>query len=127
MRIVTLVPAVAAIALGSCAQPPAPPGAALAQTLAGRVPGKPQTCISPFGQQGPYIIDRQSIGYGYGKTVYVNRLRAPCPGMDQMNILITETHGGMYCSGDHVRAAEPGAIIPGPVCLLGDWTPFTSQ
>lgn len=124
MRSLILIPAVTAITLGSCAQPPAPPGAFLAQALAGRVPGPPQECISGFGQDHPYVIDPQTIAYGSGRTIYINRLAAPCPGVDQVNTLITETYGGMYCRGDHVRGKEPGAIIPGPVCILNNWVPY---
>ena len=35
MRALTLVPAAAALAVGSCAQPPQPPGAAFAEAVAG--------------------------------------------------------------------------------------------
>lgn len=124
MRSLILVPALAATALGSCAQQPAPPGSALAQTLAGRVAGPPQECISEFGQDHPYVIDPQTIAYGYGRTIYINRLAGPCPAVDPVNTLITETHGGMYCRGDPIRGKEPGAIIPGPVCILQNWVPY---
>ena len=125
MRFLILVPAVASIALGSCMQPPAPPGAAVAQALAGRVAGAPQECISEFGQDHPYVIDPQTIAYGYGRTIYVNHLAGPCPSVDPMNVLITESHGGMFCRGDHIRGAAPGDIIPGPVCILNPWVPYT--
>lgn len=124
MRFLALVPAVAAVALGSCAQQPAPPGAALAQTLAGRVAGPPQECVSQFGQDHAYAIDAQTIAYGSGRTIYINRLAAPCPAVDPVNTLITETYGGEYCRGDHVRGNEPGSIIPGPVCNLNYWVPY---
>jgi len=127
MRSLILVPAAAAIALGSCAQQPQPPGAALAATLAGRVAGPPQECVSEFGSDHAYVVDPQTIAYGYGKTIYINRLAAPCPAVDPTNVLITESHGGEFCRGDHIRGAEPGAIIPGPVCNLNNWVPYTSR
>ena len=127
MRSLIGIAPVVALALASCTQPPAPPGAAFAQAVAGRVAGPPRSCISPFGSDHVYVIDPQTIAYGYGKTLYVNRLGAPCPGVDQTNILITETYGGMHCRGDRIRGAEPGAIIPGPVCILNDWVPYTKR
>lgn len=127
MRTLTLVPAAIACAVAGCTQPPSPPGAAFAQAVAGRTAGKPQTCVSEFGQDHPYVIDPQTIAYGYGKTIYINHLSEPCPGVEQMNILITETHGGMFCKGDHIRGAAPGDIIPGPVCFIGNWTPYTTR
>lgn len=95
-----------------------------AQEVAGRTAGKPQSCISPFGSQNLRVVNPQMVAYGTGTTVHVNRLRAPCPGLEPMNTIIVESHGGQYCSGDHIRGIEPGATIPGPVCLLGDWTPY---
>jgi hypothetical protein len=95
-----------------------------AQEVAGRSPGKTQACIAPFGNQNLRVVNPQMVAYGTGTTVYVNRLRAPCPALEPMNTTIIESHGGQYCSGDHIRGMEPGAVIPGPVCLLGEWTPY---
>lgn len=128
MRSLGLIVPLAAVALGSCMQPPQPPGAEVAQALAGRiVAGPPQACVSQFGSDHMYVMDRQTVAYGYGKTIYVNRLAAPCPGIEQMNTLITESYGGMHCRGDHVRGIEPGGIIPGPVCILQNWVPYRSR
>jgi len=120
----TIVP-VAAAALVGCTPSGAPTFKdTFAQEVAGRTAGKVQSCISPFGQQNLRVVNPQMIAYGNGSTIYVNRLRAPCPALEPMNTIIVETHGGQYCSGDHVRGLEPGATIPGPVCLLGEWTPY---
>jgi hypothetical protein len=126
MRSLILI-AAAAIALGSCAQQQPPPGAAVASALAGRVPGPPQECISEFGSDHPYVLDAQTIAYGYGRTIYVNRLAGPCPAVDPTNVLIIESHGGMFCRGDRIRGAEPGAIIPGPSCNLNNWVPYRTR
>ena len=95
-----------------------------AQEVAGRAAGQAQRCISPFGNENLRVVNPQTVAYGNGPTIYVNRLRAPCPALEPHNTTIIESHGGQYCSGDHVRGLEPGAIIPGPVCFLGDWTPY---
>lgn len=95
-----------------------------AQEVAGRSAGPAQSCISQFGNQNLRVVNPQMVAYGHGTTIYVNRLRAPCPALEPMNTIIVESHGGQYCSGDHVRGLEPGGIIPGPVCLLGEWTPY---
>lgn len=95
-----------------------------AQEVAGRTAGQAQRCISPLGKENIRIVNPQTVAYGFGQTIYVNRLRAPCPSLEPLNTTIIESHGGQYCSGDHVRGLVPGANIPGPVCFLGDWTPY---
>jgi hypothetical protein len=115
-----------AAAVVGCAPQESAPGFkdTFAQEVAGRTPGQGQRCISPLGKENIRIVNPQTVAYGFGRTIYVNRLRAPCSSLEPNNTTIIESHGGQYCSGDHVRGLEPGAAIPGPVCFLGDWTPY---
>jgi hypothetical protein len=113
-----------ALAAASCTRPAEPPGAGLARELAGHVAGPAQTCVSTFPNQNLRVIDPSTLAYGYGRTIYVNRLAAPCPGLEQLNTVIVRTYGSQYCRGDRVQGLEPGAIIPGPQCILGNWTPY---
>jgi hypothetical protein len=117
---------VTAVALAGCA--PTDPNArfrdTFAQEVAGLTAGPARSCISTFGDQNLRVVNPQMVAYGQGRTVNINRLRAPCPALEPGNTIIIETQGSQYCSGDKVRGLEPGAIIPGPVCLLGEWTPY---
>jgi hypothetical protein len=117
---------VAAAVVGCAPQESAPRSRdTLAQEVAGRTPGQAQRCISALGKENIRIVNPQTIAYGFGRTIYVNRLRAPCPSLEPLNTTIIKSHGGgQYCTGDHVRGLMPGAAIPGPVCFLGDWTPY---
>jgi hypothetical protein len=127
MRSVIVISA-AALSVASCAQPqPGAPGdaAPFARELAGRVPGPPTSCVSTMQGTNLRVIDRQTLAYEQGATMWVNRLGAPCPGLEALNTVIVEPKlGSQYCSGDHIRGLEPGAIIPGPVCFLGQWVPY---
>jgi hypothetical protein len=124
MRALMLI-AVAGLA-ASCSQPATPPGEGFAQVTAGRVAGPAKTCISSYPAQNIHVIDAQTLAYGYGKTIYINRFDSPCPAMAALNTIIVEAStGNEYCRGDRVRGLEPGAIIAGPSCNLGDWTPYT--
>jgi hypothetical protein len=80
--------------------------------------------VSTFGSQNLRVVNSRTVAYGSGNTVYLNRLASACPGLNPYNSLIIETQGGEYCRGDHIRAIEPGAIIPGPTCFLGEWTAY---
>jgi hypothetical protein len=114
------------VALAGCAPQAVQPGQrdALAQELAGRTPAGTSTCVSPFGSQNIRVVNSNTVAYGDGKTIYLNRLTSACPALDPYNTIIIESHGGQYCRGDHIRGLEPGAIIPGPTCFLGDWTAY---
>jgi hypothetical protein len=123
MRALMLIAAAATMA--SCSRPVSPPDEAAAQALAGRVAGPIQTCVTTNPAENLHVLDPQTVAYGYGRTVYVNRLAAACPAISQFNTLIVEgSTGGQYCRGDRVRGLEPGASIPGPSCNLGDWVPY---
>jgi hypothetical protein len=115
---------VAALALAGCTRPAEPPGAGLARELAGHVAGPAQTCVTTFPNQNLRVIDASTLAYGYGRTIYVNRLAAPCPGIEPLNTIIVHAEGSQYCRGDRVQGREPGAIIAGPQCILQQWTPY---
>lgn len=115
----------AVFAFVGCAGPAEPPGAGLARELAGHVAGPAQSCISTFPDQNLRVIDPATLAYGYGRTIYVNHLAAPCPALEPLNTVIV--HGGLpgqYCRGDRVQGREPGAIIAGPQCILNNWIPY---
>jgi hypothetical protein len=122
MRSLVLISA--ALVVASCTRPAEPPGAGLARELAGHVAGPAQSCVSTFPNQNLRVIDPSTLAYGYGRTIYVNRLAGPCPGLEQLNTVIVHTYGSQYCRGDRVQGLEPGSIIPGPQCILGNWTPY---
>lgn len=125
MRALMLI-SVAAVTVAGCTQPPAPNrNAAFAQELAGRVAGTPQDCVGTMQAQNLQVVDGQTLAYDQGRTIWVNRLAAACPALEPLNTVIVEPKmGSEYCRGDHIRGLEPGAIIPGPTCFLGEWTPY---
>jgi hypothetical protein len=99
-------------------------GAELARQLAGRSPGEAQRCVSIMQATPLEIVDGRTLAYRARGAIYVNRLANACPGLHPNKTLIIETHGSRYCRGDWVRSLEPGASIPGPTCLLGDFVPY---
>lgn len=112
------------VGLSSCSRAIAPPGDVLAQTLSGRVADIPQSCIPIDSINNLRVIDSKTIGYGAGRTIYVNQLRAPCAGARQLNTIVTDANDSQYCNGDHFQVVDPASIILGPACFMGDWTPY---
>jgi hypothetical protein len=121
--IILLLPVV----LASCTRPVAPGGANHSQALAGYAAGAPQTCVPTSSNDSLQLIDPGTVIYGSGRTVYVNHLGGPCSALSPPSTLIVDAQPGHYCRGDRVRGFEPGGLIPGPVCILGDWVPYRKQ
>ena len=113
-----------AATLAACARSVVPQTAAEANELGGRIAEAPQTCVATAPSQGLRVIDASTIAYGQGRTIYVNRLASACPAISRPSTLIVEDQSGHYCRGDRVRGLQPGDIIAGPSCLLGDWVPY---
>jgi hypothetical protein len=123
MRALMLIAAIAVLA--SCSRPVTPPGADFARVTEGRVAGQARTCITSYPSENIHVLDAQTLAYGTGKEIYINRLPGPCPGLGALNTTIVEaSSGGQYCRGDRVRGLELGATIPGPSCNLSDWIPY---
>lgn len=116
---------VLALVLTGCATAAsAPSGSSLAREIAGRLPGPARACVDTIPNHNVRALDSATLGYDQGPVLWVNRLRSHCLGLGPANIVIIESRTGQYCSGDHVRGLDQGGNIPGPVCLLGEWTPY---
>jgi hypothetical protein len=95
--------------------------------LEGRVAGKPVDCIDPsFTMNGPTIIDRTTIQYESGRTIYRTTPIGSCASsLDPVSTLIIERFGSQLCRNDRFRVLRPGESIPSPVCRFGQFTPYT--
>lgn len=110
--------------VGSCA-PTEPAASGPLAELSGRTAGAPQRCVTIEQSQSLRIADSQTVIYGSGRTIWVNRLASSCPGADTFDILVVEPIGPQYCRGDRVRPLDPVSKMPGPVCILGDFVPYS--
>jgi len=70
MRSMILISA-AALAVASCTEQPATPNdtAAFAREIAGRVAGRPQSCIPTYQSTNLRVIDGMTLAYDQGATV----------------------------------------------------------
>ena len=101
----------AAMTVASCSTPVAAPDeTVVAEALAGRTPGPAQTCVNTNQAENLHVLNAQTVAYGYGRTIYINRLAAACPGLAQLNTVIVEAGtGGQYCRGD--SQIEAAAVL----------------
>lgn len=100
--------------------------AALAQELAGLVPGKPQNCIDQF-----VVRDASTISFGDTLVYRANGARYVthtngCSGIggNQDNILITRTPSTQLCSGDIATTVDRVSRVQTGSCAFGDFTPY---
>jgi hypothetical protein len=100
----------------------------LAAELADRQAGAPLECIDAATSQSLDIASRDTLVYRTARITYVNRLDSPCPGVRPFNHLIIEpSSSGHYCRGDRIRGVEAGSNVPGPICLLGPFIPYSRR
>ena len=101
--------------------------AGLERQLAGRTAGEARRCVTAFQGTGLTVVDRRTVVYDAPGTLWVNRLRADCPSLRPGVTLVVEAQGSEYCQNDRIRAVEPGNRIPGPICFLGEFTPYRNR
>jgi hypothetical protein len=127
MNVIRLAPAVPALFAAACAATGAGPTRGkteLTSELADRTAGEPRACVPASPGASLTARGRQALVYRQGDTLWVNRLRSACPGLHEMSQIVIEVNGSRYCRGDHFRTREPGLGIAGPICVLGDFTPY---
>lgn len=96
----------------------------LAKILAGRVPGKPVSCISFSDHQDMQVIDKTAIVFGFGQTLYVNRPKNAAD-LDSGMILVTKSFSSDLCNVDIVRLRDQTTHMESGFITLGDFVPYT--
>lgn len=130
--LISIVPILAAAGVAGCAPAAAPEPrtaeaqAKLAEALAGKVPGTPQTCIQPWQTNETITIDENTILFRRGSTVYRNELQGGCNGLGTgFYTLVTRSTGTGLCRGDIAQVADvTNGMVVGS-CVLGDFLPYT--
>jgi hypothetical protein len=111
------VPVLAALALALVAGKSDP--------LAGRVAGTPVRCIDIGRNDGPDIVDSQTILYRQsGKRIWKTGPVGECPSLRPLDTLIVDVYGGQICRNDRFRTISNGTSIPSPYCRFRDFTPY---
>ena len=98
--------------------------AALAKAIAGRVAGKPVSCIAQYSITSSETIDGVAILYRTGSTIYVNRPRIGADSLDSDDILVSKTQGSQLCSLDTINLVDRSSRIQRSFVTLGDFVPY---
>lgn len=98
----------------------------LTKALEGKVAGAPQRCLPRFSRNDQRIIDRNTILYANGRTVYRNDPIGGCGGLDPGRTIVTTSIGGSgeLCQGDIIRVVDQvsGGIVGS--CAFSDFIPY---
>ena len=87
-------------------------------------------CISDFNLGNPHPLPdgrllfpaRPSSRQSYAATFK----GGACPGVHELSTIIVDRFsGGEYCEGDKVRGIDPPQTIPGPICIIDHFDPYT--
>jgi hypothetical protein len=135
VRVSTILGLGAALVVASCSTAPVretrSPRAAeqLASALAGRVPGRPLSCIPTYRADNMQVIDDWTILFRDGGTVYVQNPRGGCPGLERgSTVLVSRIHGGtQLCSGDIQQLVDSSTRMTRGSCVFGPFVPYTRR
>jgi hypothetical protein len=131
----TIVGLSCAALLGSCTTAPAQVTRTadaqqeLDKALAGRVAGKPVSCIPTYRADDMKIIDDYTLLFKDGSTIYLQQPHGGCSGIAaHRNVLISRPMpSNQLCSGDIQSLFDPVSRIGGGACVFSDFVPYTKQ
>jgi hypothetical protein len=93
--------------------------------LAGKVAGKPVSCVSLRGLEGNRSLESDRILFETrGALLYVNRLRDSCLTLNLGRALRTNSRSGLLCQDDVVSVFDPQTGATHGECALGAFIPY---
>jgi hypothetical protein len=120
-------------ALGACAAGPQPARTAEAEAhldklIAGKVTGRPISCLPHYRSNDMVVIDDSTVVFKNGRTLYRNDFQGgSCSNLGRGHYaLVTRTSGGSgLCRGDIAEVRDLSAGITVGSCVLGDFVPYS--
>lgn len=101
--------------------------AKLQRALAGLSPGEAQRCLARHRVTELRGFDGEILYVGGKARVWRNHTVGSCDGLARGDLIVTNSVGPDYCSGDIVQTrARIGGMMTGS-CALGDFVPYTKR
>lgn len=101
--------------------------ARLAKELAGRTAGQPVDCLPNHRSNGLEVIDRDTLLFRYGSTIYRQDTNGQCyPSDSQMGYaLVTRSIGtGQLCDGDIAQVVDTSSGFFSGSCSFNAFIPY---
>jgi hypothetical protein len=129
------IPIILAASVAGCAMAPPQQTAAmdhraqaqLAQLLAGKVAGPPQSCLRAHSRRDMQAIDDRTIVFRESAArVWVMRPQSPCNLLSAgPYALVTRTPTDQFCRGDIGEVVDTLTGTSVGSCAFGDFVPYT--
>lgn len=118
--------ATSSTAIGGSKQSPAA-SAKLAKALAGRTAGPPVRCVPNFRNDQMKVIDDQTILFGQGKTVYLQRPAGGCPSarLGGYSLVSRQFGSNRACQGDINEVVDVRSGVTVGSCVFAPFVPYT--
>jgi hypothetical protein len=99
----------------------------LNQLLAGKVPGRPQSCLPHYRANDMTVIDDYTIAFRDGTNrVWINKPPGGCNLLGAGPFaLVTDTTIGSLCRGDIASVVDTLSHTNVGSCAFGDFVPYT--
>lgn len=127
MKIFAAVPALALLALSSCAPKaegaPAASQPARADVSAFAATGEPRRCLNQMGLGAVQPAGPGHVMVRDGSKWYRNELRGSCPWFDWNSIPVMRNAGPQMCELDSFQVIDRSSRMPMGICVLGKFTP----
>lgn len=118
--------ATSSTAVGHGSERPAA-SAKLAKALAGRTAGPAVRCVPNFRNSDMKVIDDQTILFGQGKTVYLQKPAGGCPSMrlGGYSLVSRQFGSNRACQGDINEVVDVRSGVTVGSCVFAPFVPYT--
>ena len=101
--------------------------AKLAKVLAGRTAGSPVRCAAGFRNDDMTVIDDQTIIFGKGKTVYLQKPAGGCPSLrlGGYSLVSRQFGSNRACQGDINEVVDVRSGVTVGSCVFASFVPYT--
>lgn len=113
-------------AVGHSDQSPAA-SAKLAKALAGRTAGPAVRCVPNFRNNAMNVIDDQTILFGQGKTIYLQKPSGGCPSarLGGYSLVSRQFGSNRACQGDINEVVDVRSGVTVGSCVFTSFVPYT--
>jgi hypothetical protein len=97
------------------------------QLLAGKVAGRPQSCLPSYNANDMVVIDEGTVAFKVGtRRVFVNHMQGGCTNLGGGYTLVTHGFSGTgLCRGDIAQVVDLRSRSTVGSCAFGDFIPYT--